>query len=591
MLNNRLNVTFDYFQRKSKNMVGPAPELPNLLGIAVPKVNNLDMTSKGWEIQVNWRDQIRDFKYGVTLSLSDNQVVIDKYPNPSNTILDKDNNNTYYAGAHVGDIWGFQTIGIAKTDQEMKDHLAGMPNGAQDVLGSGWGAGDIMYADLNGDGIYDYIIRTPETNVDPGMPGDTTGKTYKISAYLSDGSYLWTYDMGPGIEPGIWYSPFIVYDFNGDGKAEVAIKTAADDYVKNEKGRVCGGSEYLSVLDGMTGKEIDRVDWPERNDRYGNLIRQNRNQMGVAYLDGKTPYILAARGTYKLMVVDAWMLKDGKLQRAWRWDGDEENPIVRSMGAHSMVTADVDGDGRDEILLGSCMLDDNGTLLWSSGLGHSDKAYLCKLHPDMEGMQVFMVSEPKKEDGRGVSVVDAATGKLIWKIGQTTYHVGDGMVADFDSSHPGMECFASEDRKGGSTDKYLLTADGKKINTTNAEVPGCRNWIWWDADLLRETFKGDDNRWGASSSSGGRKQSIWKWQGEVLTEGIEGDILMIADLEGDWREELITALPGELRIYHTNIPARDRRVTLMQDPLYRSYVAHRSMGYPQAPVPSFYLGE
>lgn len=458
-------------------------------------------------------------------------------------------------------------------------------------LKEGVKAGKIALADLNGDGIYDYIIRTPETNVDPGMPGDTTGKTYKISAYLSDGSYLWTYDMGPGIEPGIWYSPFIVYDFNGDGKAEVAIKTAADDYVKNEKGRVCGGSEYLSVLDGMTGKEIDRVDWPERNDRYGNLIRQNRNQMGVAYLDGKTPYILAARGTYKLMVVDAWMLKDGKLQRAWRWDGDEENPIVRSMGAHSMVTADVDGDGRDEILLGSCMLDDNGTLLWSSGLGHSDKAYLCKLHPDMEGMQVFMVSEPKKEDGRGVSVVDAATGKLIWKIGQTTYHVGDGMVADFDSSHPGMECFASEDRKGGSTDKYLLTADGKKINTTNAEVPGCRNWIWWDADLLRETFKGDDNRWGASSSSGGRKQSIWKWQGEVLTEGIEGDILMIADLEGDWREELITALPGELRIYHTNIPARDRRVTLMQDPLYRSYVAHRSMGYPQAPVPSFYLGE
>lgn len=266
-------------------------------------------------------------------------------------------------------------------------------------------------------------------------------------------------------------------------------------------------------------------------------------------------------------------------------------PLKESVKAGKIALADLNGDGRDEILLGSCMLDDNGTLLWSSGLGHSDKAYLCKLHPDMEGMQVFMVSEPKKEDGRGVSVVDATTGKLIWKIGQTTYHVGDGMVADFDSSHPGMECFASEDRKGGSTDKYLLTADGKKINTTNAEVPGCRNWIWWDADLLRETFKGDDNRWGASSSSGGRKQSIWKWQGEVLTEGIEGDILMIADLEGDWREELITALPGELRIYHTNIPARDRRVTLMQDPLYRSYVAHRSMGYPQAPVPSFYLGE
>lgn len=452
-------------------------------------------------------------------------------------------------------------------------------------------AGKLALADLNGDGTYDYIIRTPETNVDPGMPGDTTGKTYKISAYLSDGTYLWTYDMGPGIEPGIWYSPFIVYDFNGDGKAEVAVKTAGTDYVKNEKRRVCGGSEYLSVLDGLTGKEIDRVDWPERNDRYGNLIRQNRNQMGVAYIDGKTPFILAARGTYKLMVVDAWMLKDGKLQRAWRWDGDEENPIVRSMGAHSMVTADVDGDGRDEILLGSCMLDDDGTLLWSSGLGHSDKAYLCKLRSEGEGMQVFMVSEPKKEDGRGVSVVDAATGKLIWGIGQTTYHVGDGMVTDFDPAHPGLECFASEDRKGGSTAKYLLTADGKKLDVAKEDIPGCRNWIWWDADLLRETFKGDDNRWGAGPSSGGRKQSIWKWKGEVLTEGIEGDILMMADVEGDWREELVTALPGELRIYRTNIPARDRRVTLMQDALYRSYVAHRSMGYPQAPVPSYYLGE
>lgn len=452
-------------------------------------------------------------------------------------------------------------------------------------------AGKVAVADLNGDGIYDYVVRTPESNVDPGMPGDKTGKTYKVSAYLHDGTYLWTHDMGPGIEPGIWYSPFVAYDFDGDGKAEVAIKGAGDDYVKDSKGRVCGGSEYLLVLDGLTGNVIARADWPERNDRYGNLNRQNRNQMGVAYLDGKTPYILAARGTYKLMVVDAWMLKEGKLSRAWHWDGDEENPVVRSMGAHSMVTGDVDGDGRDEVMLGSCMLDDNGTLLWSTGLGHSDKAYLCKLRPDMEGMQVFMVSEPKNTDGRGVSVVDARTGQLIWGIGQTTYHVGDGMVADFDPQHPGLECFASEDRKGGSTDKYLLTADGQKLNKSNDEVPGCRNWAWWDGDLLRETFKGDDNRWGASSSSNGRQQSIWKWQGEVLTEGIEGDIVLIADLDGDWREEIVTALAGELRIYHTNHPARDRRVTLMQDPLYRSYVSHRSMGYPQAPVPSYYLGE
>lgn len=206
--------------------------------------------------------------------------------------------------------------------------------------------------------------------------------------------------MGQGIEPGIWYSPYVVYDFNGDGKAEVALKTAPDNVQRDAKGRVDTGDEYLSVLDGMTGEEIDRVDWPERNFRYGNLVRRNRNQIGMAFLDGKTPYILACRGTYKLMVVDAWQLNGTKLERAWRWDGDEENPVVRSMGSHNMVCGDVDGDGRDEILLGSCMLDDNGTLLWSVGLGHPDKVYLTDIDPDRPGMEVFLCLEPWHDNGR-----------------------------------------------------------------------------------------------------------------------------------------------------------------------------------------------
>lgn len=451
-------------------------------------------------------------------------------------------------------------------------------------------AGKVAVADLNGDGVYDYIIRTPEMNTDPGTRGNLKGDTYQIEAYLSDGTFLWSKDLGQGIEPGVWYSPFVVYDFNGDGKAEVALKTAPETTKRNKEGRVDSGEEYLSVWDGMTGKEIARVDWPERNDRYGNVNRQNRNQIGMAFLDGKTPYILACRGTYKLMVVDAWELKGDKLVRAWRWDGDEENPIVRSMGSHNMVCGDVDNDGRDEILLGSCMLDDNGTLLWSAGLGHPDKIYLTDIDPKRPGMEVFLCLEPFNNEGRGVCVVDAATGNHVWNIGHKTFHVGDGMVTDFDPSHEGLECFASEDSKGGSRDKYLLSASGKYIGK-NEGVPPCRNWAWWDGDLLRETFQGDNNRWGAGSSSDGRKQSILKWKGEVLTEGIEGDILMIADLYGDWREEIVTAVKGELRIYTTNHPAKDRRVTLMQDGIYRSYVAHRSMGYPQAPVPSYYLGE
>lgn len=149
MLRNRLNASFDWYQRKSLDMVGPAPELPHILGIGTPRVNNLDMTSKGWEIQVNWRDIVGDFRYGATFSLSDNNVTIDSYPNESKSL------SLYYPGAVIGDIWGYETVGIAKTNEEMQAHLNSMNNGAQSALGSNWGAGDIMYKDLNGDGKID----------------------------------------------------------------------------------------------------------------------------------------------------------------------------------------------------------------------------------------------------------------------------------------------------------------------------------------------------------------------------------------------------------------------------------------------------
>ena len=165
------------------------------------------------------------------------------------------------------------------TSNRVKASANGMKQYTSIPIADGETPGKLAIADLDGDGTYDFIVRTPNSNVDPGMPGDKTGKTYRISAYLSTGRHLWTIDLGQGIEPGVWYSPFVAFDFNGDGKAEVAFKSSGDDYVKNEQGRVCGGSEYLTVVDGMTGKTIDRVDWPERNDRYGNLVRM-MNQEG-----------------------------------------------------------------------------------------------------------------------------------------------------------------------------------------------------------------------------------------------------------------------------------------------------------------------
>lgn len=159
MLRNRLNLNFDWFQRRSLDMVGPAPELPNILGIGVPRVNNLDMTSRGWEVQLSWRDVVNEFSYGATLVLSDNTVTIDNYPNESKSL------STYYAGAKLGDIWGYETIGIAKADKEMQDHLATLNKGGQSALGSNWGAGDIMYKDVNGDGKID---GGKNTVLDPG---------------------------------------------------------------------------------------------------------------------------------------------------------------------------------------------------------------------------------------------------------------------------------------------------------------------------------------------------------------------------------------------------------------------------------------
>lgn len=170
MLRNRLNTSFDWYQRKSLDMVGPAPELPHILGIGTPRVNNLDMTSKGWEVQLNWRDIIGDFRYGATLSLSDNTVTIDNYPNESKSL------SLYYPGAVIGNIWGYETVDIAKTDEEMQSHLNSMKNGAQSALGSNWGAGDIMYKDLNGDGKIDGGKNTVEDSGDRKIIGNSNSR-------------------------------------------------------------------------------------------------------------------------------------------------------------------------------------------------------------------------------------------------------------------------------------------------------------------------------------------------------------------------------------------------------------------------------
>jgi hypothetical protein len=197
----------------------------------------------------------------------------------------------------------------------------------------------------------------------------------------------------------------LVHDLNGDGRAEVILKLGPDEDLRDAEGKVQTGPEWLAVLDGYTGEEIARTDWPTR-EGYRSYNLASRNLMCIAYLDGKTPCIVVDRGTYAIMRVHAWQLRDGKLEELWAWSNDELSGIYRGQGAHSMHAADVDGDGRDEVFLGSSVLDDNGVELWSTGMGHPDHHYLGDIDPTRPGLEVYYGIEPRSA-ADGCNLVDA----------------------------------------------------------------------------------------------------------------------------------------------------------------------------------------
>ncbi|MCE5186520.1 MAG: hypothetical protein LLF76_10385 [Planctomycetaceae bacterium] len=436
----------------------------------------------------------------------------------------------------------------------------------------------VAIADLNGDGKYDYIIKQPVQITDPGVWKKSTD-TWKVEAYLNDGTFLWRQDLGWNIEQGVWWSPMVAFDFDGDGKAEIALKTApADKDYRNPDehefaGRVMSGPEYCSILDGMTGKELDRVDWPLRGSvaDWGDVKnnRASRHLIGAAFLDGKRPSLLVLRGTYTLMRVDAYNLENKKLSKVWSWSGDDETPKVRGQGMHGLHAADIDDDGRDEIILGSAVLDDNGKILWNIGLGHPDACYVTDVLPQRPGLEIMYGIEPRQEKN-AICLADARTGQILWGCQHPTTHAhSSGMFGDFDAANPGLEFHTGEkDRSTYWT--YAMNGtllDQEDLGRLNPPL------LYWTA---------------AAQKPYALNGRIRFYHGDV-TGSYEGTILAVADVLGDWREELITVVPGELRIYTTTIPAIDRRVTLMQDPIYRMDVAMISMGYLYPPQLSYYL--
>ena len=435
------------------------------------------------------------------------------------------------------------------------------------------GVDRVAVGDLNGDGAYDFVVKHPSGSVDPGRVRPSPD-TYKIDAYNGKtGEFMWRIDLGWNINHGIWFSPMVVRDLDGDNRAEVSLRAAPYAAIREQafdggKGFVLEGPEYLAVYDGATGKEIDKVDWIERGkvtdwaDTTGN--RSSRHMLGVAYLDGKTPSVLVVRGTYGLMKVDAWMLRNRKLEKVWRWTNERAPFMYQGQGQHSIKTGDIDGDGFDEILNGSIAIDNDGRTMWGTGLGHGDRFYLSDIDPARPGLEVwYIIEEPHPRNG--VSLRDARTGDLIFGTNEATRdnQLAGALVGDIDPAYPGMECWG---------DKFFFSSQGRIIG---GPVPPQNELVWWDADLLREIHAGG---------------AVSKWKGATLAK-TQGSVQLVADILGDWREEIVTNAGGELRIYSTAIPATDRRVTLMQDPLYRNDVTHRSMGYPHVPMTSYYLGQ
>lgn len=412
--------------------------------------------------------------------------------------------------------------------------------------------------DLNGDGAYDFVIQYPNFNVDPWHePGywRRSPEPFKLDAYTSKGQFLWRYNMGWAIETGTWYSPYMVYDIDGDGLAEVYAK-AGDGDPRELDGHVLEGPEYLIKIDGQTGKIIQKKNWLSK-EGFSTYNYWSRNFLKVAYLNGKTPSLIMQRGTYTIIKTEAL---DKNLNREWYWESTGEYEKYKGQGQHGILSGDIDFDGKDELIAGTYALDDNGKPIWRLGLGHNDAGYLADIDPTRPGMEIFYgmeTSSPKN----GVCLVDAATGEIIWGFDGKTIHVhSQGMVGDIDPEYPGMECYAGE-AKGGNQ-YFLYSADGKRLSDKDMGSLEPRA-VWWDGDDLKEiNLKGE----------------IIKYKGDTL-QRIEGKVVMIADIIGDWREEVVTSLPGELRIYSTNIPASSRKVCLMQNRQYRSGAADASMGY------------
>ncbi|MBK8806950.1 MAG: pseudouridine synthase [Bacteroidales bacterium] len=467
---------------------------------------------------------------------------------------------------------------------------------------------DCSVGDVDGDGQYEIFLKWDPSNAKDNSQQGYTGNVF-IDCYKLNGTRLWRVDLGINIRAGAHYTQFLVQDFNGDGKAEMACKTAPgakdgkgvylskgpaanDDNTEDYRtdgswaGFISTGPEYLTMFSGLTGEELATESYivnREPANGWGKTSettnRVDRFLACVAYLDGKKPSMVFQRGYYGRMTLTAWDWNGTKLSQRWLFDSNTAgNGAAASQGNHNLSCGDVDGDGFDEILQGASAIDHNGKFMYATGLGHGDAMHFSDLMPDRPGLEVMCVHEEKHLAWPSTEVHDARTGEILWKSLVDDKDVGRGMSADISAAHRGFEVWS------GVTGGFHNIASNTKVSTF---IPSTNFRVYWDGDLQDELFE---------------SSIVEKWNGNGMTTlaTLLGNTCndtkktpnLSADILGDWREEVILHDgASKLYIHTTTISTTHKLYTLMHDPVYRNAVAWQNAAYNQPPHLGFFLGD